>query len=242
MEKENDESIISWGNTEESETPANSSLDIKQEEEEPSQDGDQSEDETDTSEDVEDESEDNSLEEKNIPFHKHPRWKQREDAHKKDMEQLKSEIDDLKQSKQPPVKTAPQEFTELFGDNLPDGTYEKFEAVIDKVIKEDRQKVSKLNNRENEKRSEESRLYEDNLNAVATENKVNKNAFRKFFVSNPILTADGKSYDFEKGVKFFKLSNPSNNTKKELLSKVSKSKTNNAPLGKLMSWKPANKR
>ena len=93
-----------------------SSLDEeKTEEEEPSQDGDKPEEAG------------NSPDEDNVPFHKHPRWIEREDNHNKKIDNLQAEIDGLKQSTQPPADPAvPQEFTELFGTDVPAGTFGKF--------------------------------------------------------------------------------------------------------------------
>lgn len=79
---------------EETTTP-DSPSETEEEQEEPSQEGDEAED---TDDDNSDDSE-NTPDEKDIPFHKHPRWKQKQ----QEVEELKQQVEELRT-----VKTQPE--------------------------------------------------------------------------------------------------------------------------------------
>ncbi len=132
----------------------------------PSQEGEESEEESE--EKSEEETEDNTPDEQeNVPFHKHPRWKQRQ----QEMEELKSQNeklgDELRQFVEAQKANSNQEFVPddefkyLFGEN-PDA-YKKFRDITEKYAKEVADKQIQSFKQEQERVQKETQKWEEHL-------------------------------------------------------------------------------
>jgi hypothetical protein len=162
----------------ETETPE-SSPDEEQttDNESPSQEGEESDDES--TEKSEDESDDNTPDETdNVPFHKHPRWKQRQ----QEMEELKSQNEKLSDELRQFVKAQTNsnqefvpddEFKYLFGDN-PEA-YKKFKGMTEKYAKELVDEQINSFKQEQERIQEQTQKWEQHMENTLSELSIDNN-------------------------------------------------------------------
>jgi len=182
---------------EEKKTPADSSPEIKSEKAEPSQEGA------------------NTPDEEDVPFHKHPRWKEREDEwnsklegiqsqHAKEMEDLKNFIQTSRAQSPGAEIKVPDKFTHLFGENP-----ELYHSFNDLVAE---QATAIITKREQERIAEEekqrqyvqelAKRYDAEIDQLKTQHDFDVNEFKQYMIENQICNANG-DYNFQVGIKAF---------------------------------------
>ena len=163
---------------------------------------------------------DNTPDEKNLPFHEHPRWKERE----KELKELRErdettakELADLKAFKEKTEKTfAPQEtkipdwFRELYGDN--EIAYQKYQEHEQSKEQEIEQRILAKQQEEVQKTAQEtakwSKWVEDNITKLEEDGaKFDRNKLIKTMLDyRP--TDEAGNFDFQKGYKIYEALNP----------------------------------
>jgi len=168
------------------ETPEAPSAENKPEGEEPPQEGD------------------NTPEDDNVPFHRHPRWKQLY-AEKKELESKVNELTEkldsgLKEVKQsiPQQTTVPEWFREAFGDNA------ELYAKYRKQNESEREEIKKEIREEMSKQSNEDRKWEDwvktQLDTLKGDGEdFDRNELMKFASDYTVVGEDG-NIDFRKAL------------------------------------------
>lgn len=203
---------------EETTTP-DSPSDTEEEQEEPSQEGEESTEEvtTDNSED------DNTPSEDNVPFHKHPRWKQKQE----EIELLKEQVESLKtnSTKEEPKLDAgdaplPQWVVGLAGGDTPEARawykqYQQHESSLRDDIK--KQALSEIKQEQEQEKKEvdkwNSWVEEETERVLDGEKDVTKNELLK--AANDFQPVDAQgNISFEKALQIVKMQKTSSKTDK----------------------------
>jgi hypothetical protein len=214
------------------EDQSGSPADKTDEEDKPTQDGD---DESKV-EDKSDNPDDN-----NVPFHKHPRWKEREEEWSKKLDEqnatFQKKLDELAKSNQP--IEVPDQFKNLYG--VDDAkVFSQYQSLVDMQVKSaiaeyDTQKKQEAENQKAEI-ARYQQQYNEKIDELSKTEKFNKGAFRKWFSDNPVVNIKG-DYDFERGLKLYKLETPVKPDKKELIGEMDTNKANKG-IGKPKVYTP----
>lgn len=177
--------------------PTDSSPEIKPDEGKPSQEGE------------------NTLDEDNVPFHKHPRWQEREkewneklegiqSQHAQEMEELKNFIQQSHAQSPGAEIKVPDKFATLFGEN-PE-LFQNFNQLVAE------QAMAIISKREQERLVEEekqrqhvqelAKRYDTEIDQLKTQHDFDVNEFKHYMIENQICNAQG-DYNFQVGIKAF---------------------------------------
>jgi len=162
----------------------------------------------------------NTLDE-SVPFHKHPRWKEREDDWNKRLEEQErkfhKEIDEVKDETKKistPEKTVPNWFSQLYGDDQ--DVYREYQQAHQQERDELKEDIRKEMNENKKKEIEDVEKAEDwidsEIETIGADNNIDlskqggKNDLRNEFVSfmqdKKIFNEQG-NLDFKTGWQFF---------------------------------------
>lgn len=156
--------------------------------------------------------EESTPEEENIPFHKHPRWIEREDELKELRErdaQREEEFAQLRESiersRDPESNDIPEHFVELYGDNPL--AYQKWKEYEDQRKEEMKQEVIASIRREEEEAVQENQKWNDwvgqNLQTLSDSGKqFDKNELVKTMLEFKPTDSEG-NLDFEAGYRIY---------------------------------------
>ena len=153
-----------------------------------------------------------------VPFHQHPRWKEREkdwnNRLKEQEQKFQDKIDDIQKTSVPEETTVPEWFSKLYGDDIDVYTgyqkaHQQEKEELKTELREEMNKTSKSEKEEVKKvedwiDSEITSIGEDN--EIDLEKKDGKNSLRNEFVAfmqdHKIFNEDG-NLDFRSGWEFF---------------------------------------
>ena len=177
------------------------------------------------------ESGDNTIQEENVPFHKHPRFKALIDERRETQEELKSLKEEMErirlssQSNQTTSSQIPDWFSEVWG--LNEDAWQKYQKFSSAEKQQWKQEAIAEIKAEQQKLSEENSRWEgwieEQLDTLKSEGKqFDRNEFLKVMVDYK-PTNDQGLYDFEKGYDLYtKLKQveekPKSNARKEIAS------------------------
>lgn len=218
---------------EEKDTPEGSQLENKPKKEEPSHQGDEdepkeeSEDEDKKSEDESDDESDNTDDEDNkksdVPFHKHPRFKQIIDDNnslKKTIEGLTSKQNEVNEKLSKDSETIPNWFSELYGDN--EKAWEMYNDRSKTERKEMKAEILEEIKQEQSKATEETNKWNDwvadEVQSLKDEGlKFNENKLMKVAVEYK-PTDDKGNLDLKKAYNILQMQakKPKNNDRKKV--------------------------
>lgn len=209
---------------EEKETPTDSSTEEtteeSNEEETPATDGEQEEE---TTEPVEEQSEDN------LPFHKHPRWKELHEDNKllkETVNQLNERLSTFNTVPEP-TEEAPQWFVNAYGDD-PD-LYKQYKQAEEQRIADLKQQVIEEIRQEQTSQATQISEYEQKIESdiQALKDKgydFDENAVKKIVLDNELFDIEG-NLNFKAGYEIYKSQRGSKNNLKQEAKKQIASKT-----------------
>lgn len=193
--------------SQEEETPAESPADNKSEEESPASSGDK--------EEAKAESNNSEDEDKNLPFHKHPRWKQMYEENRQlreEQQRLKQEVDQRLTSVQSMAQQAksvqlPERFVKLYGDN--EEAWRLYKEEQDALKAEIKQEILRERESQETAKQEAVRKGEEyvqtSLQTLQEEGiRFDRNELMKFMVDfkekyGTLPTDENDNIDFRKG-------------------------------------------
>jgi hypothetical protein len=176
--------------------------------------------------------------EEQIPFHKHPRWIEREQeleelrAFRESVEPKLSEFEQFKARQEPTNEEIPAWFSELYGDN--EKAWKAYaEHEKDREEQLERRAIERIEQRQQEAQAESQKwekFVENGFESLESKGrKFNRNELTNFMLENPI-TDGNNNLDFEKSLNLFEKLNPqqaspSSQARKQLADTMTKSST-----------------
>jgi hypothetical protein len=198
---------------------------------------------------VEEPKEGDVLKDDNVPFHKHPRWIERENELKTLREQQEenakviAELSSLKDEIKPKATVVPEWFKELYGDN--EIAYQKYSEHHQKEVEDIEQNLIKRQEDQRIKATQETQKWDkwvtDEIGKLRSEGKeFDENKLKKVMLDySP--TDTNNNLDFQKGYKIYEaLETKVDNTekssaRKELADKVSGTSKGDKPVKDYMT-------
>lgn len=155
------------------------------------------------------------VDDKNLPFHEHPRWKEREDSWNKRLADIKKESDDkiaALESRVAPTVEKEIDVPGWFGGDAEQ--YKQFLEDQKKLVSNAEQEriQEQQKQADNQKKLVEDATTEFNtaLAAIETESgeKIDPNKFLKFVMDEQFIDFQSKKWDYTRAWKFYKIANP----------------------------------
>ena len=147
-------------------------------------------------------------EDKNVPFHEHPRWKEREEDWQRKLEEATTKA--REEALQNNSKQAPEGFDTLYGEHSTKVTEAHSRLINEIVSKQLGEAEQKRVQQEVEQKQYIEKLktdYAERVDAIAKEHSIDKNKYKAWFLENEVYKQNG-DYDLERGALIFKAMQP----------------------------------